>query len=71
MKSILLNTAVFGAAALAAFAAAPAGAQSVTKECAAKYQADKAANNLGGQTYLQYYSKCSAELRAQKAAPAA
>lgn len=36
----------------------PAAAQSVTKACAAKYQADKAANKLNGQTWTQYLSAC-------------
>jgi type IV secretory pathway VirB10-like protein len=71
VNSFRLNGALFGAVALAALAPLSARAENVTKECAAKYQAAKAANQLGGLTYLQFYSKCSAELRSQNAAPAA
>jgi len=66
LKCFRPSAAVFGAVALAALGAGPARAQSVTKECAAKYQADKAADKLNGRTYLQYYSECSAEIRKQK-----
>jgi hypothetical protein len=71
-----LNAALFGAAAFAIVGAAvlgtaPARADSVARECAARYQVDKAANRLGGQTYFQYYSKCSAEIKARDAAAGA
>ena len=71
-KSLRLNSLVFAVALVAL--AAPARAENVTKECAARYQAAKAANQLGGDTYLQFYSKCAAQIKAQNApspAPAA
>jgi hypothetical protein len=66
--SFRITSALFGAVAFAALGVASANAESVTKQCAAKWQAAKAASTTGGLTYLQFYSKCSAEL---KAAPAA
>ncbi len=69
--SIRLNSALFGAVALAVLGTASANAESVTKQCAAKWQAAKAANTTGGLTYLQFYSKCSADMKAQNAGGAA
>ncbi|PPQ27418.1 hypothetical protein CCR94_20115, partial [Rhodoblastus sphagnicola] len=71
-----LNAALFGAVALATLGACalgvtPARAENVTNQCAARYQVDKAANQLGGQSYFQYYSKCSAEVKARNAAATA
>ncbi len=40
------------------------------KQCADKWQAAKAANQTGGLTYLQFSSKCRAELKAGAAAAA-
>ncbi len=53
--------------------AGPAAAQSVRKECSAKYQAAKAAGTLNGQAWPQFYSQCAAEAKtaAPGAAPAA
>jgi hypothetical protein len=54
----------------AALSLACGGAQAksaVQKECSEKYQAAKAANTLGGQTYNQYYKQCAAEAKADKA----
>jgi len=68
--SFRLSSALFGAVALAALGVASANAESVTKQCAAKWQAAKAANTTGGLTYLQFYSKCSADLKAAPAAAA-
>jgi hypothetical protein len=44
--------------------------ESAMKQCADKWQAAKAANNTGGLTYLQFSSKCRAELKAEPAAAA-
>jgi hypothetical protein len=40
-----------------------AQAESVQKQCSAKYQAAKTANTLNGQTWNQFYKQCSAELK--------
>ncbi len=49
-----------------------AQAESVQKECSVKYQAAKAANSLGGETWNQFYKQCAAELKGggSAAAPA-
>ena len=60
-----------GFTAALALLASSAQAESVSKQCAARWQAAKAANQTGGDTYLQFYFKCSAEIKAQNAAPAA
>ena len=63
---------VLAAASLIAACGTASAASAVQKECAAKYQAAKAANTLNGQTYRQYYKQCSAEAKAETgAAPAA
>lgn len=61
-----------GALALVGFGSAHAQ-ESAMKQCADKWQAAKAANTTGGLTYLQFSSKCRAELKAEPtaAAPAA
>jgi hypothetical protein len=41
-----------------------AQAESVQKQCSAKYQAAKTANTLNGETWNQFYKQCSAELKA-------
>ena len=62
---------MLAAASLVAACGAASAASAVQKECAAKYQAAKAANMLNGQTYRQYYKQCSAEAKAENsAAPA-
>ena len=49
-----------------------ARADSAMKQCADKWQAAKAANTTGGLSYLQFSSKCRADLKsAPAAAPAA
>ena len=49
----------------------PAAAKNeIQKECSTKYQAAKAANQLNGQTYNQYYKACAAAAKASPAAPA-
>ncbi|MDI9849602.1 hypothetical protein QM467_16225 [Rhodoblastus sp. 17X3] len=58
-----------GAVALFGLGAAQAE-ESVMKQCADKWQAAKAANTTGGLTYLQFSSKCRAELKAEPAAAA-
>jgi len=45
-----------------------AAAQDVRHECSEKYQAAKAAGTLNGDTWPQFYSKCTAEARAAAAA---
>ncbi len=59
------------AGAVALLGVGSANAESAMKECAAKWQAAKAANQTGGLTYLQFSSKCRAELKAGGAAPTA
>jgi pyruvate/2-oxoglutarate dehydrogenase complex dihydrolipoamide acyltransferase (E2) component len=56
-----------GALALIGFGAAHAE-DSAMKQCADKWQAAKTAGTTGGLTYLQFSSKCRAELKAQPAA---
>ncbi len=58
-----------GALALVGFGSAHAQ-ESAMKQCADKWQAAKAANTTGGLTYLQFSSKCRAELKAEPAAAA-
>ncbi len=48
-----------------------AHAESVMKQCSEKWQAAKAANTTGGMTYLQFSSKCRADLKANPAGAAA
>lgn len=43
-------------------------AQDVRHMCSEKYQAAKAAGTLGGETWPQFYSRCTAELKANPAA---
>ncbi|UGX88725.1 hypothetical protein [Phyllobacterium meliloti] len=50
--------------------AASTAAQSVTKECSTQYQAAKDGNKLNGQTWPQFLSTCSANLKTDAAAPA-
>ena len=56
--SILFGLAPFGRAA----------AQDVRHECSEKYEAAKAAGTLNGDTWPQFYSKCTAEARGAAAA---
>jgi hypothetical protein len=61
---------------LATVSAAPIAfaKNAIQKECSEKYQAAKAANQLGGKTYNQFYKECAAAVRAggaPEAAPAA
>jgi hypothetical protein len=56
--SILFGLAPFG----------QASAQDVRHECSEKYQAAKAAGTLNGDTWPQFYSKCTAEARDAAAA---
>jgi hypothetical protein len=46
-------------------------AQDVRHMCSEKYQAAKAAGTLGGETWPQFYSRCTAELKANPPAGAA
>jgi pyruvate/2-oxoglutarate dehydrogenase complex dihydrolipoamide acyltransferase (E2) component len=59
-----------GAVALLGFGSAARAEDSAMKQCADKWQAAKAANTTGGLTYLQFSSKCRADLKAQPAAAA-
>ena len=66
---------VAGAALIAAvaglsFSSAASAQASVQSQCSDKYQASKTAGTLAGQTWNQFYSKCSTELKAQPAAAA-
>lgn len=47
-----------------------AQADSIQKQCSAKYKTAKAANTLGGQSWSQFYKQCKAELKGTPA-PAA
>lgn len=65
-----VSAAVFAAAIGLSFVGG-AQAQSVREQCSAKYQAAKSGGTLAGQTWNQFYSKCSADLKAAPAAAAA
>jgi hypothetical protein len=58
-----------GAVALIGFGSAHAE-ESAMKQCADKWQAAKAAGTTGGLTYLQFSSKCRADLKSAPAAAA-
>jgi hypothetical protein len=47
------------------------GAQDIRHMCSEKYQAAKAAGTLGGESWPQFYSRCTAELKANPPAGAA
>lgn len=49
--------------------AADTAAQSVTKQCSKEYQDTKAAGKLGGKTWPQFLSDCSARLKNAAATP--
>jgi hypothetical protein len=49
----------------------PTAAQDVRHECSEKYQAAKAGGTLNGDTWPQFYSKCTAEAKESAAAAAA
>jgi len=68
-----IRSALFLAGAVALIGVGAARAEeSAMKQCADKWQAAKAANTTGGLTYLQFSSKCRAELKGEPAAaPAA
>ena len=73
--SIRFASKVAGAALIAAvaglsFSSAASAQASVQSQCSDKYQASKTAGTLAGQTWNQFYSKCSTELKAQPAAAA-
>lgn len=64
-----IRSALMLAGAVALFGLGAAHAEeSAMKQCADKWQAAKAANTTGGLTYLQFSSKCRAELKAEPAA---
>ncbi|MHB8886589.1 MAG: hypothetical protein ACYC5H_16200 [Methylovirgula sp.] len=48
-----------------------AQAESIQKQCSAKYKTAKAANTLGGQNWNQFYKQCAAELKGAPAPAAA
>jgi hypothetical protein len=61
-----------GALALVGLGSAAYAEESAMKQCADKWQAAKASNTTGGLSYLQFSSKCRADLKAGgAAAPAA
>jgi hypothetical protein len=45
-----------------------AQAESVQKQCSAKYQAAKSSNSLNGETWNQFYKQCATELKGGSAA---
>ncbi len=59
-----------GAVALIGLGTAARAEESAMKQCADKWQAAKAANTTGGLSYLQFSSKCRADLKAAPAAAA-
>jgi hypothetical protein len=61
---------LFGAVAMVALGANAASADSVMKQCADKWNAAKEAGTTGGLKYLEFSSKCRAELKAAPAAAA-
>jgi hypothetical protein len=63
---VSICTAIF-AAGLSMTASGAFAASEIQKECSQKYQAAKAANQLAGQTYNQYYKSCAAAAKAAKA----
>jgi hypothetical protein len=68
-----IRLSISAAALGAAFALSLVGgaqAQSVRQECSTKYQSAKTAGTLAGQTWNQFYSKCSADAKAAPAAAA-
>ncbi|HXY59188.1 MAG TPA: hypothetical protein VEH76_11470 [Methylocystis sp.] len=72
MSNLIRRSTVVAVAALAVSASGQAFAQaSVLKECGAQYQAAKAANQLGGQTWQEYLKACRARLAEPAASPAA
>lgn len=73
MDSRILMSAVSAALATTAvlLLAAPAQAQTPAQQCSAKYQAAKAANELGGKTWFQFRAQCLKDQKAQAEAPAA
>ncbi|MCI0735699.1 MAG: hypothetical protein L0Y50_05425, partial [Beijerinckiaceae bacterium] len=46
--------------------AGTSAAQDVRQICSVKYQAAKAANTLGSETWPQFYSRCTAEAKASQ-----
>jgi hypothetical protein len=60
-----------GAVALIGLGSAARAEESSMKQCADKWQAAKAANTTGGLSYLQFSSKCRADLKAAPAAASA
>lgn len=70
-KRPLLPFAAAAALAASCLIAGGAQAESVQKQCSAKYQAAKTANTLNGQTWNQFYKQCAAELKGGGAEPAA
>jgi hypothetical protein len=73
IRSVSFRSALMLAGAVALMGMGSARAEeSVMKQCADKWQAAKAANTTGGMSYLQFSSKCRADLKsAPAAAPAA
>ena len=45
-----------------------AQAESVQKQCSAKYQSAKSSNSLNGETWNQFYKQCATELKGGSAA---
>jgi hypothetical protein len=57
-----------GIAVIAGFTlAGEARAESIQKQCSAKYQAAKTANSLNGQTWNEFYKQCAADLKGAEA----
>lgn len=66
------NLVIAGTALIMALAfAGSARAESIQKQCSAKYKAAKAANTLKGQNWNQFYKQCAAELKGAPATPTA
>jgi len=69
-RMVMPVVAALAAGCLVSFAA-PAQAQTAAQQCSAKYQAAKAANELGGKTWFQFRAQCLKDQKAQAEAPAA
>jgi hypothetical protein len=69
-RMVMPVVAALAAGCLVSFAG-PAQAQTAAQQCSAKYQAAKAANELGGKTWFQFRAQCLKDQKAQAEAPAA
>jgi hypothetical protein len=64
---MLLPVGLIVAASLSFTAGSALAKSEIQKECSEKYQAAKAANQLNGQTWNQFYKQCAAAAKAEPA----